>query len=92
MENARITAKLGNGTKRVLSLRDPETIDDWLGSGLGKPYVQSGLAPTLGKGTHAVFQELDLGGEADIRSVTLETLSNETIVGLLGVTVMQERD
>ena len=83
---------LGDGTKRVLVLRDPETIDDWLGSGKGKPYVQSGRAQSLGKGTHAVLQELDLGGEMDIHSVTLETLSNESMVGLLGITVMQELD
>ncbi len=92
MENARITVKLGDGSRRVLSLRDPETIDDWLGSGTGKPYVQTGRVQNLGEGTHAVMQELDLDVDMDIHSVILETLTNESMVGLLGITVMQERD
>lgn len=92
MENARITVTLGDGSKRVLSLRDPETVDDWLGSGTGRPYVQSGRAQDLGGGGHAVLQELDLGAEVDIQSVTLQTLTNETMVGLLGITVMREEE
>lgn len=92
MENARITVLLGNGTTRVLVLSSPETIDDWLGSGGGTPYVQSGRPQSLGKDTHAVLQEIDLGEDKDIQSVTLETRTNETMVGLLGITVMQEKD
>ncbi len=90
MENARITAVLGDGTRRTLSLRDPENIDDWLGSGTGIPYVQSGRVQSLGKYTHAVLQEIELGDEKEIQSVILETRTNETMVGLLGMTVMTE--
>ena len=79
----------GDGTTRVLALSNPETIDDWLGSGGGTPYVQSGQPQNIGKGTHAVLQEVDFGEDKDIQSVTLETLSNETMVGLLGITVMK---
>jgi len=91
MEIARITVALGDGTTRVLVLSNPETIDDWLGSGRGTPYVQSGRVQSLGKGTHAVLQEIDLGEDKDIQSVTLETRTNETMVGLLGITVMQDK-
>lgn len=90
MENARITVTLGDGTQRVLALRNPETIDDWLGSGKGNPYVLSGRAQPLGKGTHAVLQEIDLGQDQAIDSLTLETFTEETLVGILGITVLQE--
>jgi hypothetical protein len=90
MENGRITVKLGDGTGRVLTLRNPESIDDWLGSGKGQPYVQSGKAQSLGNATHAVLQELDLGEQMTIKSVTLETRTEETMIGLLGITVIQE--
>lgn len=90
MENARITVLLGDGTRRELVLRDPETIDDWLGSGTGNAYGQSGLVQRLGERTHAVLQEMDFGREVEIRTVTLETLTNETMTGLLGITVMHE--
>jgi len=90
MENARITVQLGDGADHVLSLRNPETIDDWLGSGGGTPYVQSGRVQPLGGYTHAVLHEMDLGETQEIESVTLETITNETMVGLLGITVMQE--
>jgi hypothetical protein len=90
MENARITVTLGDGTQRVLALRNPETLDDWLGSGKGNPYVLSGRPQALGNGTHAVLQEIDLGEEQTIESLSLETLTEETLVGLLGITVLQD--
>jgi hypothetical protein len=92
MENARITVTLGDGTQRVLALRNPETIDDWMGSGKGKPYVLSGRPQALGTGTHAVLQEIDLGEEQTIESLTLETFTEETLVGLLGITVLQNEN
>lgn len=92
MENARITVTLGNGTERTLALRDPETIDDWLGSGKGEPYVLSGRPQTLGKGAHAVLQEIDLGEEQAIETLTLETFTEESMVGLLGVTVLRDKE
>jgi hypothetical protein len=90
MENARITVTLGDGKQRVLALRNPESIDDWLGSGKGTPYVLSGRPQALGTGTHVVLQEIDLGGEQSIESLTLETFTEETLVGLLGITVLQD--
>ncbi len=92
MENGRITVLLEDGTRRTVTLRDPDTIDDWLGSGVGQPYLQGeGRPQSLGRNAHAVLQEIDLGEEETIRSVTLETFTNETMIGLLGLTVMQEK-
>jgi hypothetical protein len=90
MENARVTVNLGGGKQRVLALRNPETIDDLLGSGKGEPYALSGRAQPLGAKTHAVLQEIDLGDEREIVSLALETFTEETLVGLLGVTILQD--
>ncbi len=91
IENARLTVLLADGGRRELALSNPETIDDWLCNGTGAPYVQSGRAQALGdRGTHAVLQELDLGMEVEIQSVRFETLANEVLTGLLGITIVQD--
>ncbi len=91
IENARLTALLADGSRRALALSNPETIDDWLCNGTGEPYVQSGRPQAMGdRGTHAVLQELDLGMEVEIQSVRFETLANEVLTGLLGITIVQD--
>ena len=90
MANGRIRVKLEDGTHRDVVLRDPENIDDWLGSGLGSPYALGGHPVPLGRNTHGHLYEIDLGGDRAIQSVQLETFTNETMIGLLGITVMQE--
>lgn len=90
MDNGRIRVKLDDGTHRDAILRDPETVDDWLGSGLGKPYALGGHAVALGRNAHGHLYEIDLGGDRMIRSIELETFTNETMMGLLGITVMRE--
>ena len=91
MENGRVTIVFEDGGKRAVALRDPETIDDWIGSGYGKPYLEGdGRPQPLGRNTHAVLREIDLGDTKAVRSLILETFTNETLIGLLGITVMQE--
>lgn len=92
MDNGRVRILLGDGTHRDLVLRNPETIDDWLGSGLGNPYALSGLPVALGKSTHARLHEIDLGENQLVKSVELETFTNETMIGLLGITLMQPKE
>lgn len=92
MENGRITVKLADGTEWKVALRDPETIDDWLGSGTGKSYALSGNPVSLGGNTHGHLYEIDLGGVHMVKSIELETYTNETMIGLLGITIMQEQN
>ena len=93
MENGRVTVLFEDGSSRAVALRDPDTIDDWIGSGYGKPYLLGdGRPQPLGRNTHAVLQEIDLGDVKEIRSLILETFTNETLIGLLGITVMQDAE
>jgi hypothetical protein len=88
IENGRITVRMKDGALRSLALTNPETIDDWLSNGTGVPYVLGGRVQALGSGTHALLHEIDLGGEADIESLALETFSNEVLIGLLGISLL----
>ncbi len=89
MDNGRIRVKLDDGTHRDVVLRDPETIDDWLGSGQAKPYALGGHPVALGKNAHGHLYEIDLAGDKTIQSIELETSTNETMIGLMGITIMQ---
>ena len=80
MDNGRLRVKLDDGTHRDVILRDPETIDDWLGSGLGKPYALGGHPVALGKNAHGHLYEIDLGGVRTIQSIELETFTNKTVI------------
>ena len=84
MQLARITVTLAGGSTRVLALVNPHNLDDWLCT----PYAQSGFVQYLGEKTHALILDLDLGEERRVESVELECLSNEVLVGLLGVTLL----
>jgi hypothetical protein len=84
IENARITVHLADGDHRVLPLVNPQNLDDWL----CEPYAQAGLVQSLGEKTHALVLDIDLGQEVEVKDIELECLSNEVLVGLLGVTVM----
>ena len=57
---------------------------DWL----CVPYAQAGLVQSLGETPHALVLDMDLGEEVEIKNIELECLSNEVLVGLLGVTVI----
>ena len=78
------TVTLAGGAKRMLPLVNPQNLDDWLCN----PYAQTGFVQALGEKTHALVLDLDLGDAAQIESCELECLSNEVLVGLLGITVL----
>jgi hypothetical protein len=84
IENARITVHLAGGDRRVLPLVNPKDLDDWLCN----PFAQSGFVQMLGEKTHGLILDLDLGQETQVENCELECLSNEVLVGLLGVTVL----
>ena len=63
------------------------------GAGAARPstpstFAQAGLVQSLGEKTHALVLDMDLGEEVEIKNIELECLSNEVLVGLLGITVM----
>ncbi len=95
IENARITVTMSNGYKKTLSLVNPDNLGDWMWNNSPNteylPYEKDGEVLMLGANTHAIMLELDLGSEKDIQSVTLETLSNEVLCGLLGISYVNNQ-
>ena len=100
IENARITVEFQDGTEKILSLSNPENIDDWLcyqaartndwdSYETAKPYAQSGQIEWLSQKAHANLLTLDWGKEKEICRLKLECLSNEVLVGLLAVDVIK---
>lgn len=87
-ENARITVNMSDGSKEVLSLTNPDNIDDWLNYQQSKPYALSGYVQMLDTKAHSNILSLDLGKTKNIESIDFECLSNEVLAGLLGVTVV----
>jgi hypothetical protein len=89
IENARLTAYTP-GDRKVLPLINPDNLDDWLSttSYSIKSYAQSGFIQEFGANTHGLILDMDLGGLCQIDSVELECLSNEVLVGLLGLTLV----
>lgn len=91
IENAKITVNLEDGTQEILPLTNPENIDDWLKENTSSAYAQSGFIQELGDGAHGNILSIDLGKAKDIESVELQTLSNEVLAGLLGLTVLEQK-
>ncbi|UOQ46588.1 hypothetical protein MUN88_10760 [Gracilibacillus caseinilyticus] len=91
IENATITVNLSNGEERSLPLVNPENIDDWLSENTSSSYAQSGFIQDLGDGAHGNILSVDLGSSIKIESVEMETLSNEVMTGLLGMTVLESK-
>lgn len=84
LENARLTVRLSGDRQSVLSLVNPDNLDDWLCT----PFAQSGFVQPIGEDTHALILDRDLGDEEQVLSVELECLCNEVIVALAGLTVL----
>ncbi len=91
IENAKITVNLEDGTQEILPLTNPENIDDWLKENTSSAYAQSGFIQELGDRAHGNILSIDLGKAKDIESVELQTLSNEVLAGLLGLTVLEQK-
>ena len=84
IENARITVTLAGGCERHLALVNPTNLDDWL----SEPYAEHGFVQYLGQRTHALILDMDLGEVQQVASITLECLSNEVLVSLLGISIL----
>ena len=92
VENARITVHFADQTQQVLSLSNPENIDDWLNYQTSSSYAQSGYVQSLGSKAHANILSLDFGKNKEITSVELTCVANEVLAGILGITVVKGND
>ncbi|UOQ86814.1 hypothetical protein [Gracilibacillus salinarum] len=91
IENATITINLSNGEERTVPLVNPENMDDWLNENTSSSYAQSGFIQDLGDGAHGNILSVDLGASMEVESIEMETLSNEVLTGLLGLTVLEAK-
>ena len=90
MEIARISIQFADGSTQLAPIRNQETISDWIWR--IDATASGARSQRLGHGAKGVLHEIDLGETREIKSVILETRTNETMVGLLGITVMQEKE
>nr|WP_304976280.1 DUF4450 domain-containing protein [uncultured Acetatifactor sp.] len=98
IENARITVCFADGEERELPLVNPDNIDDWLcyqgnrtndwdSFEKAESWAETGEIQPLGDKAHANILSVGWGRKKEIAAVRLQCMSNEVLVGILGITV-----
>jgi hypothetical protein len=83
IENGVLEIHFKDGTQEILSLTNPDTIFDWL----NKPYACKGTSQQIGDHAYAQVIDMDLGNPKPLSHVELRCLSNEVLLGLLGISI-----
>lgn len=83
VENARLSVNYTDGSTELVKLEYPTNFDDWL-----DPAVQAECETVyFSDYNHAIVQRIVLDPAKELRSLTVEAVANEVIVGTLGVSV-----
>jgi hypothetical protein len=86
VENACFTVTYHDGSKQLTSLIHPENFDDWL-----VPALQTvNETVYFSDYNHGIVQRISLDSEKKLSSVSIETVANEVIIGLLGVSIRRK--
>lgn len=83
VENARITVEYADGTTEQTSLVYPLSIDDWLTSAL----TSEAEIFYFSDYNHASVKRIRLNPEKELRSVKIEAIANELILGIAGISI-----
>lgn len=83
VENARFTVSYADGSRRTVSLVNPENFDDWLNAALQTRSETAYFSDC----NHALVQRIILDATKELAGVSVEAIANEVIVGLLGLSV-----
>ena len=83
VENARVTVTYSDGTAEETKLVYPLNIDDWLTSAL----TTKAEIFYFSKCNHASTLRIRLNPEKELRSVKIEAIANELILGIAGISV-----
>jgi len=83
VENVRITVTYADGTAEATSLVYPLSIDDWLTSAL----TTEAEIFYFSNYNHASVKRIRLNPEKELRSVKIEAIANELVLGVAGITL-----
>ena len=84
-----LTVRTTDGAIRTLALVPPDNCDDWLNYLQLRPYALKGNPIMLGERAHANRLAVELDPEAELESLTLETVATETLCGILSATLVR---
>ena len=85
VENARITVCYADGGEEKVSLIYPVNIDDWL-----VPSLQTENETFyFNDYNHATVQKIRIDKTREIKSVTVEAVANEVIIGVIGISIIR---
>ena len=83
VENGRFTLEYADGKTQEVSLVPPVNFDDWLVAA-----VQTANETVyFSDYNHGLVQRVTLDASRDLKSLTVRAVANETVVGILGVTI-----
>ncbi len=88
--NGRVVLALGGGRQQVLELVNPRNLS-WFCTSYPNRYGPLFLVqPTvkLGESAYATIYSMPLAGTAEVTSLTVEAVCNESVIGLMGVTLL----
>jgi hypothetical protein len=89
LANGRITVVYCDGGQEQLDLINPDNYDDGLADFGYYHYAKDNGCEILGKNTHADIVEIPADPARTIDQIVFEALSNQVVIGLLGMTLMK---
>ncbi|MHC4872278.1 MAG: DUF4450 domain-containing protein [Planctomycetota bacterium] len=88
VENARFTVNYKDGTKEVIKLVNPLNTDDWLTAAV----QQSNESFYFSEFNHGIVQRVVLDSEKELADLTALAIANEVILGIVGISILTEKD
>jgi len=86
VENGRITAACHDDSKQVISLVHPRNFDDWL-----VPALQTENETVyFSDYNHGIVQRISLEPDKELSGISIETIANEVIIGLLAISIRRK--
>lgn len=86
VENARFTVTYSDSSKQVVNLVNPENFDDWLNAAL----QTQNETVYFSNYNHGIVQKINLEPGKELALISIETIANEVIIGLLGISIRRK--
>lgn len=85
--NGRVIAHYSDGKEEQIDLVNPDNYDDGLAD-FGYNHYANNASEPLGQHTHADLLDIVLDPDRALEYIELEALSNQVVIGLLGITLL----